>query len=304
MGAIDPARDRRSRRIRSNPFPSGPSTWIASPAASADSARVPAPHRIDQEGELPGRRLTELISRGSTSPRPQHEELTRFSEARGRRSRRSNVGPAIAPCPRRSSARSSTASTRLPGTSLMPPPRCAPATAARNPPGRWRSRAPPPPGAGDRRDARDAGGERSLADQVAVARAALQGVDDEVAAPAPYEVDDGGLVAARVTNLRDDVELEAAAEVRAVPSVATSSKPSPARAAPPPRRPPACPRPVPTGRPSRRSGAGARRRARPSRGRSGGLQRWPSPPGRAHLRAEHKDPRPGTAKTAALRPSR
>src|SRR5215212_144350 len=52
-------------------------------------------------------------------------------------------------------------------------------------------------GARERRDARDAGDERRLTDQVAVAAGAgaLRGVDDEVAASAADQVDDGGGVA-------------------------------------------------------------------------------------------------------------
>ncbi len=95
---------------RSKPWPSGPSTWIASPAARPASARVPGPIGVDEEAELAvGCETERERAREHASGCLEHEELARCprfqpapceTQQRVRPDRaRAEHPSALAPCP-------------------------------------------------------------------------------------------------------------------------------------------------------------------------------------------------------------
>ena len=62
------ADQQRPRDVESKPLPSGPSTWIAAPGSSAQSARVPRPSGSMRNASSPGGARQRLIGRGSSRP--------------------------------------------------------------------------------------------------------------------------------------------------------------------------------------------------------------------------------------------
>ena len=76
-------------------MPSGPSTWIASPGSSAQSARVPGPIGSKRNASSPARRQAEAHRpRQHPARRLEHEELARHAgSSRPARARSERVRP-------------------------------------------------------------------------------------------------------------------------------------------------------------------------------------------------------------------
>src|SRR5712691_2888580 len=168
--------------LRRKPFPSGPRMWSSSPGSSAHNARVPGPIASIKNASSLGGARQRLIGRGSS--RPGASSMKNCPGTPGssppRPTRSSVYGPTFSFARTLSRSRL-TFDPLLEGEGLLG--------------ARVRDRVHGGGGAGQRRDARYARDERGLADQVPVqARAgALGGVDDEVAAAASDQVDDGQL---------------------------------------------------------------------------------------------------------------
>ena len=158
----------------------------------------------------------------------------------------------------------------------------------------------------ERRDARDAGDERGLADQVAVAACpgALRRVDDEVAASAADQVDDRGAVcpARRPCAPARPPARRPRATVLFRRSRGAGTRGPRARPRPGPR--PACLRRAPRGRRCPRSAAAVLRPARPWRRLWENRRRSPSPLRSSASPARGPDRSRGTVRRAALPPSR
>ena len=205
--------------------------------------------RVDQERELAGRREAEAHRpRQQAAGRLEHEELARHARvepaALDAQQRVRADRPRRATTLRRSRARVSTSIRSCSESAVS-----ARAFAIACDRGRR---------AGERRDARDARGERRLADQVAVAcarSAALRRVDDEVAAPRRIRSTTVGSPPASAPSHLLDVEPgRRAARARCPPSRRARSR---ARRAPPrPGRAAPCRRRAPRGTPCRSVGSG------------------------------------------------
>src|SRR5919197_1403260 len=162
------------------PLPSGPRIPSRSPLPSAPRARVPGPIGSIRNASSPGGARHRLIGRGSR--RPGASSMKNCPGTPGSsppRSTRSSVyGPTGSAAETLSSSRLSIDPFLQRDRDLLT---------------RVRDRLDRGGGAGERRDARDAGDERGLADPVPVRAGAraLRGIDDEVAASAPEQVDDG-----------------------------------------------------------------------------------------------------------------
>src|SRR5581483_5856319 len=191
-----PTRSGRSTSRR-KPFPRGPSTWMRSPRASAQSASVPGPTASTRNASSPvGARQSES-ARGSSLPGA--SSMKNCPGTPGSRPPRSSRRSVYAPT---ASTPVTLRSSRL-GIDPLLQRQCLLGPRVRDGVhGRG--------GAGDGGDARHAAHERGLADRVSVRAciAALGGVDDEVAAPAADEVDDGELVAVRLAQLAHGLDVE------------------------------------------------------------------------------------------------
>ena len=240
-----------------------PRTELVAGLELAERARAGA-DRVDQEGELAGRRQAEAHRpRQHAAGRLEHEELP---------------------------GRAAGSSSPLDAQQRVEPDRLEPVTLSRRScrMAFLQARADFAAGVGDRldrgrragerRDARDPRDQRRLADPVAVAArpGSLRRVDDEVAAPRRIRSTTVGSPAASDTFATDSTSIPAAASAAAVPLVARRRKPRPASVSAT-----GTTASLSSSRTDRKavppSAAGGRRPAPPSRTRSGSRARTPSP---------------------------
>ena len=227
---------------RSKPLPSGPRTWIATPGSRAQSARVPRPSGSMRNASSPGGARQRLIGRGSR--RPGASSMKNWPGRPGssvaaldaqQRVRPEALAAGDLKKLRRIKVLSIGSEPVLLGEAGLCPARArtGDGKTVRKGGGPWGNHGFPHQslleaegvlgarvgdgldaggGAGDRRHARNAGGERRLADEVAVraGRARLlRRVDHEVAAAAADEVDDRGVTAGSLGDLRRHLHVDA-----------------------------------------------------------------------------------------------